>query len=202
MAGADIEFWFDFSSGYAYFASLRIGALAEKHGRRVLWRPFLLGTAFKATGMRGLSSTPLRGDYARHDWARLARRAGVTFAPPAAHPITALPASRLFYWLEERDPAEAVAWARRAFDVYYCDGVDLSTIEIAADLAAAQTGRSATELAAGATSDAIKARTRARSEEAVARGIFGSPLFVVDGEPFWGADRLPMIDDWLSVGGW
>src|SRR5262249_35800354 len=37
---APIEFWFDFASGYAYFAALEIEALAERHGRNVLWRPF------------------------------------------------------------------------------------------------------------------------------------------------------------------
>ena len=68
-----IEFWFDFSSGYAYFASQTIDALAERNGRSVLWRPFMLGVAFKATGGRGLSDTPMKGDYARRDWARLSR---------------------------------------------------------------------------------------------------------------------------------
>ena len=48
----------------------------------------------------------------------------------------------------------------------------------------------------------IKALAKARSEEAVSRGVFGSPWFFVDGEPFWGWDRLPMIDDWLTRGGW
>ena len=69
-----LEFWFDFSSPYAYFGALDIEALAAKHKRRVLWRPFLLGAAFKTTGMQPLINMPMRGDYARRDWARLARR--------------------------------------------------------------------------------------------------------------------------------
>lgn len=40
------------------------------------------------------------------------------------------------------------------------------------------------------------------SEEAIERSVCGSPFFFVDGEPFWGADRLEMIDQWLSTGGW
>jgi 2-hydroxychromene-2-carboxylate isomerase len=36
----------------------------------------------------------------------------------------------------------------------------------------------------------------------LARGVFGSPFFFVDDEPFWGSDRLEQIDDWLSAGGW
>jgi 2-hydroxychromene-2-carboxylate isomerase len=58
--GAPIEFWFDFASGYAYFAALEIEAFAERHGRTVLWRPLTLGAAFKITGAQGLSRTPPR----------------------------------------------------------------------------------------------------------------------------------------------
>lgn len=75
-----IEFWFDFSSPYAYFASLTVDDLARRHGYRVAWRPFMLGMIFKVTGMQPLNKTPVRGDYARHDWARLARRHDVRFA--------------------------------------------------------------------------------------------------------------------------
>mgnify|MGYP003679426594 FL=1 len=68
-----IEFWFDFGSGYAYFAALEIDAIGARLGRRVEWRPFMLGTAFKVTGSRGLSATPLKRDYAERDWKRIAR---------------------------------------------------------------------------------------------------------------------------------
>ena len=45
-----IEFWFDFSSPYAFFASLSIEEIAARHRRSVQWRPFMLGVLFKATG--------------------------------------------------------------------------------------------------------------------------------------------------------
>jgi 2-hydroxychromene-2-carboxylate isomerase len=91
-----IEFWFDFSSSYAYFASLEIEALAAKHGRVVVWRPYMMGQAFSITGARGLSSTPLKRDYALHDWARIARLRGVEYALPAHHPSVSVPAMRAF----------------------------------------------------------------------------------------------------------
>ena len=103
-----LEFWFDFASGYAYFAALEIEALAERHARTVLWRPFTLGAAFKVTGAQGLSRTPLKREYARHDWQRLARLKNVPFNPPADHPKVGLPAIRAFYHLE-RDDARAAA---------------------------------------------------------------------------------------------
>ena len=55
--GDAIEFWFDFSSGYAYFAAHTIDLVAERHGRSVAWRPYMLGVAFKRTGAQGLDLT-------------------------------------------------------------------------------------------------------------------------------------------------
>jgi len=48
----------------------------------------------------------------------------------------------------------------------------------------------------------VKAIARRHGEAAVARGVFGSPWIFVDGEPFWGSDRLAMVDEWLANGPW
>ena len=49
---------------------------------------------------------------------------------------------------------------------------------------------------------AIKARLREETDRSLARGVFGSPFVIVDGEPFWGADRLEQMERWLATGGW
>ncbi|WP_111428360.1 2-hydroxychromene-2-carboxylate isomerase [Rhodobacteraceae bacterium DSL-40] len=196
-----IEFWFDFSSGYAFFAAARITALAKRTGRAVLWRPYMLGTAFAVTGARGLSATPLKRDYARRDWARIARAEGLDFRLPEGHPRIALAATRAFYWIEAEAPERAPAFAARVFAEYYGPGLDTSRIEEVARLAP-PLGLSGEALIEGAQSLAIRERTRTVGEAAVGRGIFGSPFFVADGEPFWGWDRMPMLEDWLTRGGW
>jgi 2-hydroxychromene-2-carboxylate isomerase len=200
MASA-IEFWFDFSSGYAYFASDAIDALAQRHGREALWRPYMLGVAFQHTGARGLSGTPMKGDYARHDWARLSRSTGLPFAPPRNHPITALPASRAYYWIEEHFPEHAHEFGRRAFRAYFGEGVDMTAPANVAAIGAAL-GIAASELEAGLASQPMKDRVQQRTDEAIAKGVFGSPFFIVDDEPFWGWDRMPMLERWLETGGW
>ena len=43
---------------------------------------------------------------------------------------------------------------------------------------------------------------RARTDEALAKGVFGAPFVIVDGEGFWGSDRLAMVEQWLQRGGW
>ena len=201
MTKSPIEFWFDFSSGYAYFAAAAIDELGARHGRTVLWRPYMLGVAFKHTGARGLSSTPMKGDYARHDWARLSRQTGQAFQPPENHPIVALSASRAYYWIEEHAPHVAHDFARAAFHAYFAEGRDM-TAPAAVAAIGAELGLSTDALVAGISSDAMKAMLKAKTDEAIAKGVFGSPFFLVDDEPFWGFDRMAMLDDWLATGGW
>jgi 2-hydroxychromene-2-carboxylate isomerase len=58
---APLDFYFDFASPYGYLASTQIDALAGRYGRTVAWRPIVLGAAFKETGARPLTQTPLKG---------------------------------------------------------------------------------------------------------------------------------------------
>src|SRR5262249_4947102 len=132
-----IDFWFDFSSGYAYFTALEIDDLAARLGRQVAWRPFMLGAAFKVTGAVGLSRTPMKGDYARHDWQRIARSRNVRFQPHPDHPIVQIPATRAYYWVERHHPHAAHEFGRAAFRAYFGEGLDLREPDILADLAAA-----------------------------------------------------------------
>lgn len=196
-----IEFWFDFGSAYAYFAALDIEDLAARVGRRALWRPFMLGTAFKATGARGLSSTPLKKDYAARDWARLARARGIVFSLPPHHPSIALAATRAFYAIEAETPERAPVFALEILHRTYRQGLDSGNAgEVCA--VAADLGHDPLRLSAALDDPQLKARVRDLSEGAVARGIFGSPFFIVDDEPFWGADRMAMMEAWIRSGGW
>ena len=56
-----IDFYFDFSSPYAYLGSERIDALTAKHGCEVIWRPYLMGAVFKQLGTSPLISQPVKG---------------------------------------------------------------------------------------------------------------------------------------------
>jgi 2-hydroxychromene-2-carboxylate isomerase len=63
-------------------------------------------------------------------------------------------------------------------------------------------GAEPAELLEGIESDVARADLRDAVAASLARGVFGSPFFIVDGEPFWGSDRLELLDEWLSAGGW
>ena len=196
-----VEFYFDFSSPYGYIASEKIDALAAKYGREVTWRPFLLGVAFKTTGAAPLPSIPVKGAYAARDMARGAKFHGVAYRFPTVFPISSVPPSRAFYWLDARDSKRARALAKALYRAYFVDDVDISSADNTVAVCA-KFGLKPDEVRAGIADQAVKDRTRAEVEKAIARGAFGSPYIVVDGEPFWGSDRLEQIDKWLATGGW
>ena len=196
-----IDFYFEFASPYGYLASTQIDALAERHGREVAWHPIMLGAAFKETGARPLMQTPLKGPYLLHDVPRFARYLGVPLTLPPVMPMNSLAASRACVWLDEGDPAQARRLAKALLHAHWGEGRDLSAPEAVAEVAAG-IGIDRAALLAAVANQRIKDLLKERTEAAIARGVFGSPFIFVDGEPFWGADRLPQVEAWLGKDGW
>lgn len=196
-----IEFYFDYSSPYGYMASTKIEALAAKHGRIVLWRPFLLGVVFKSTGGKPLPEIPLKGDYAKRDFARSAAFHGVPFKMPSNFPISGVAPSRAFYWMDQKNPSRAVEVAKALLHAYFVDDVNIADAEETVKVVAAL-GIPAEEVRAGINDQAVKDIVKAEVERGVARGVFGSPYIIVDGEPFWGMDRFDQVERWLEKGPW
>ena len=194
-----IDFYFDYSSPYGYFAAMKIDPLAEKYGRSVNWKPILLGAVFKVTGAKPLPTLPLKGAYAMHDVARSARFYGAPYRHPEKFPIAGQAPSRAFYWVNEKDPALAHTLARALYQAYFVDNRDISSPEITADVAATL-GLNRDALLAALGDETVKDKLKLEVETAIARGVFGSPYFIVDDEPFWGADRLEQLERWLADG--
>ncbi len=197
---APIDFYFDFSSPYGYFAAEKIDALAARHGRTVLWHPFLLGVTFKVTGLAPLPTIPLKGAYSMHDIERSARYFGLPYHQPSAFPIPTQHAARAFLWLNDRNPAKAREFGLAAYRAFFVDDVNISDPAALLDIAAGL-GIDRDELSAVLSGTEIKARLAAEVDLAMSRGVFGSPFVIVDGEAFWGADRLPQVERWLAEGG-
>jgi len=195
-----IEFYFDFSSTYGYLGSTMIDALAAKHGRDVVWKPFLLGATFKVTGLPSLPATPMKGEYSMRDVERSARFYGVPYRHPSVFPISTQAPARAFYWVNDRDPGKARSLVTALYKAYFQDDINISnpsdTVAVAATL-----GIDADALAAALNDPAVKDRLKAEVDAAIAKGVFGSPFVFVDGEPFWGVDRFAQIDRWLREGG-
>ena len=200
MSG-EMDFYFDFSSPYGYLASERIDAMAARHGRTVNWHPILLGVVFKQTGMQPLTQIPLKGEYAQMDFARTARMLKIPFAMPQVFPISSQAPARVMLWIAGRNPEAAKAYARVAYRAFFVDGFNIGEPATAAALAAGL-GHDRAAAQAAIDDPQYKAALKSEVEQAIARGVFGSPFFIVDNEPFWGCDRLAMLDEWLKTGGW
>ncbi|WP_374325781.1 2-hydroxychromene-2-carboxylate isomerase [Azonexus sp.] len=198
---APIDFWFDFSSPYGYLMAEKIDDVAARFGRKVRWHPILLGIIFQATGSRppvdGVSS---KGNYMLHDFARSARFLGVPYKMPSRFPLPTQNAARAYYWLHGQDCALARRFARAVYRAFFVDDLDISAPDTVLDIAASL-GIDRAALAAALQAPEIKARLKDECEQALAAGVFGSPHVIIDGEAFFGADRLPQIERWLESGG-
>lgn len=192
-----VEFWFDFSSPYGYVASLWMDEFAAETGATVVWRPFLIGIVFKHSGSQPMLNFPLKGDYARRDMVRAARRLGKDLKLPETFPFSSVAASRAVYALEG-DPAASQAVAKALYTAAYEQGQDISDPANVAAIATAAGHDVAERLAA----PEVKQRLKTVTDEAVERGIFGSPFFIADGEPFWGNEKRDDMRAWLENGGW
>ena len=196
-----IEYYFDFSSPYGYFGATRISALAAKHDRRVAWKPMLLGAVFKLTGAAPLPLQPLKGDYSRRDMERMSRLWNIPYRLPSKFPIASQAPSRIVYWLEAHHPDRQEAAILALYRAYFVDDRDISAPEAAAEVVAAL-GFDRDTLLAATQDPQMKERLKAEVDAAITKGVFGSPFVIVDGEPFWGTDRLEHVDRWLQTGGW
>lgn len=189
-----IEFFFDFASPYAYIAAHQVEALAARYGREVDWRPMLLGAVFKLSGSAPLTQQYApKAKYSLLDFERSTRLAHLPYRLPDPFPIITPNAGRATLWLKREAPDEVGAFVRATTQAYFAHNANINDAAVLREIAN-QLGLDGAALEAGIAEPAIKDALRAESDEAVARGVFGVPFFFVDGEPFWGQDRMAQIE--------
>jgi 2-hydroxychromene-2-carboxylate isomerase len=192
-----LRFYFDFASPYAYFALRPLQALAEEHGRHIEYRPILLWAVLKAHGIAAPLGAPVKHAYLTADMVRSAAFHGAPYRHPTKLPVSSHLAARLYYTIVEQRPEAARALVREIFDAFFARGEDIT---LAGVLCATTQG-----LDLEATREAIEApigrqRLAEAVDRAIADNVCGSPYMIVDGEGFFGADRLPQIAWRLSQG--
>ena len=198
-----IDFYFDFISPFGFFASLRIDDLAAKYGLTANWHSMLIGVSVvKVMGMKPLLDVPLKGPYIGHDARRYARRHGISLArDPGASPVDPRPAGRAFNWLLQHRAETARPFAQQTFAAYWLQGQDISAPGVLVDILRVM-GLTGSEIAKEIVSDEAGRLLRSNVEASLARGVFGSPFFLVRNEPFFGVEKMELLEDWLARGGW
>ena len=190
-----IEFWYEFASTYSYPAAMRIDGLATRKGVRVHWRPFLLGPIFAAQGWNDspFNLYPAKGANMWRDLERICGDLSIPLERPLRFPQNGLKAARIAIAHENEEWMPA--FSRAVFLANFAEGKDISADAVLSG-ALAQLGVDPVAALAAAQAPRNKDRLREQTDEAIARGIFGAPSFVVGDELFWGNDRLERALDW------
>lgn len=189
---AEVTFYYDFSSPYAYLGATQIERVAAAAGARARWRPILVGALFNRIGT---PTVPLdqfpapRRAYVMRDLLHWAAHWGVPLRWPSRFPMRTVTALRLALATEAAG-GDLAAVSHALFCAYWVDDRDLADPRVLRDFG---------ELA-GAETPAVKEALRASTDEAIAAGVCGVPSFVVRDHLFWGQDRLELVA--RALAGW
>jgi len=187
-----VEFFFDLGSPASYLGWTQLPALCERAGAQLHYRPMLLGGVFQATGNASPATVPAKGRYMATDLLRHARRYDVQFAFNPHFPINTLGLMRGAIGYQLRQPDNFPRYLTATFRALWAEQRNLGDdAMLAATLEAA--GLDAQQYQAMIKDEQVKAALKANTEEAVQRGVFGAPSFFVDGEFFFGQDRLEFV---------
>jgi 2-hydroxychromene-2-carboxylate isomerase len=179
-----VDWYFDFVSPFSYICLHRLPEL----GAAVNFRPVLFAGLLNHWGQKGPAEVPAKRRWTYRWCTWWAHELGIEFRFPAEHPFNPLPHLRLALACGCR--ADAV---KRIFDALWISGAN------ATDPAAFRSLCADLKIDPGVlASDEIKNALRRNTEEAAARGVFGVPSFVVDGEVFWGADAIDFVQAFLE----
>lgn len=194
-----IDYYFATISPYAYLGYDRLTAIAQNHGATVAVKPMNLGEVFPVSGGLPLSKrAPQRQAYRLVELRRWAQFLGKPMnIQPKFFPVNGDLAACWMLAAAELSMPQALTLAGAVGRAIWEQERDISDNGTMAAIAS-DAGLSAAALAARAQAPEIAAKYAAHTQEAIALGVFGAPTYVVDGELFWGQDRLDFLDRKLA----
>ena len=198
MVRDSIDFWFSTGSTYTYLAVSRLEKVAVAEGVHFEWRPFSVRAIMREQNNIPFASKPIKTQYMWRDIERRAAMYGLAATVPAPYP------------LKEFDLANRLAvlglaegWGKpyivASYRRWFVDGHEPG-LEPNLSASLAEVGQDPQRAVARAGGDAVFETYEAATGEARKLGIFGSPTFAVDGELFWGDDRLDDAIRWRRHG--
>ena len=196
----EIDFWFSIGSTYTYLSVTRLTEVSQKTGASFSWKPFSVRKIMRE--MDNIPFPPNKQTKVEYMWRDIERRArgyGFVANVPAPYP------------LKEFDLANRVAvlamqegwcedYVRETYRLWFIDGHEAgSDVNLTQTLS--EVGQDKLRVLELADSSDLEAAYLNQTESAKQAGIFGSPSFIVDGELFWGDDRLEDAINWASKDG-
>jgi 2-hydroxychromene-2-carboxylate isomerase len=194
MTTSLVAFYFDPISPYAWLAA-RQRERIEDAGARLDFRPVLLAGLLAANGTKGPAEIPSKRAYTMRDVLRIAARLKIPFRGPPTHPFNPLRGLRMCTALAGDERAR---FAMALLDAAWARGLELGDATVLVRLAG-ECGLDGQALSTRADDLDIKQSLIAATDAAVADGVFGVPTFCLDGELFWGEDRIDALRWRLQV---
>ena len=195
-----VDYYFSLQSPWAYIGHQPFVELVSTYDLKVNYRPVLLVDLFSETGGLPLAQRhPVRQRYRMIELQRWRDKRGLNFhLQPANWPFNARLADGVVIAALEAglDPepylqrAYAAVWERQL------NLADAATLVQLADDA----GLPGQQLVERSRSEAISASYEQNRQDALSADVFGSPGYVLDGEVFWGQDRIELLGDALKSG--
>jgi 2-hydroxychromene-2-carboxylate isomerase len=193
-----VEFFFDVGSPAAYLAWTQLPALAADTGAAIELKPMLLGGVFQATGNRSPMEVPTKGRYMVDDLERYARRYEVPFSQNPYFPINTLTLMRAATGVQMRDEPRLVPYVEAIYRAIWVEGKNMNEPAVVSAVLK-EAGFDPAVLLALAAEPEVKERLKTVTQDAVARGAFGAPTFFVDGQLYWGQDRIDFVKEALKA---
>ncbi len=195
-----ITYYFTSSSPWTHIGHEPFLEVVARHALKVEYRPMPVPEVFARTGGLPLGQRPKqRQRYRLLELQRWRDRRGMTFnIQPRFFPVDPGLADRSVIALiaRDRDPG---AYLRRIFETVWEEEGDISDAGTLAALLD-EAGHPAQAVLDEARGNAVEALYKLNADSAVAADVFGAPSYVLDGEVFWGQDRVELLDDALSSG--
>lgn len=197
---AHIDYYFATLSPYAYLAGDGLEQIAAKHGATITYKPVDIMALFGRTGGTPPKDRhPSRIEYRAQDLLRRSANLGMDFNLKPAHwPTNAAPSSYAIIAAANAGGGDVGQLVRLILQACWAEEKDIAEDAVVRDCLTAA-GFDASLADSGML---VGAETYpANLEEAVERGVFGSPFYVTeDGQRFWGQDRLADLDAHLARG--
>ncbi len=193
---AHIDCYFSVLSPFSYLAGMRLEEIAARRGATITRKPMDIMKVFQAVGAQPVPQRHVsRREYRLQELKRLSRRTGLPITLSPAHwPTDPVPASTALIAAQAAEAGDVGAAAFALMRACWAEEKDIADPAVIA-AALAEGGIDAAALEVG---DAARAEYERNADEAVARGVFGAPFYIVGDERFWGQDRLDHLDDHLA----
>ena len=202
----DIDCYYSLSSPWAYFAGPRLQDIARRHRARLTLKPYDFQAVVPKTGGVPLRTRPEpRRRYHEIELDRWRKHLGMPLVLRPKHYPQEIPAdpdwNKYAGWMviaAQRSGLDAFPLSHALLRALWAEERDIASPQVRRAVAD-ENGYDGAGLSAAETSEPVQSLYRQFSAEAEARGVFGSPTFIVDGEVFWGQDRLHFLDRKLET---